>query len=251
MEEINRNEVVEFLNALKDVYYTTPVDDLLNGLELQNIKENMSLKYHPAVYFIKNEYTKMIKIGATKNISKRFKEFKSGFATLGLEDNQLRLIGLMFCPAKYINKLHLIEEKIWHKYINQCYPHIKRIGEWFSVSEEKILDDLFYYNTDGLCFEYKNIVIQKSPRFTVREGEYVSSLFQKGNELIEPMLYALQCFETNTFHNIANLRFQELIFTLKTMSSVVSEDGINHTIIKNAFVERSKLIIDNFITSTT
>lgn len=248
-EIVTKETIINLLNNLRDIYYSTPNEILYNSLRIQSIKENITLYRHPVVYFIKNEYTNMIKIGMTKNITKRFKELQRSFTALGLEQNHLRLIGVIFCPSQYINKHHGVEEKFWHNYMAECYINAKRIGEWFDVSEKRILDDLYHYNIDGCYFEYKNIAIQKATDFIEKDNTFVSSVLRINDEPIKPLLYILECFKNNNIRYISNLTLNEGRFLTKIITPIIYNEDLSYNAIKNTFVECSKLVIDNFIDS--
>ena len=99
------------------------------------------------VYFIKNEYNGMIKIGCTDDIGERFSQIKSGFTHLGMEP-KLELIGMVLVFPKYKRQV----ENDFH----QMFKCKREIGEWFNITKEEVYDQILS-ETDK--FEFINDVL--------------------------------------------------------------------------------------------
>lgn len=128
--KIGQNEysnIVSTLNLLsdyeKDYYYNT--------YWLQsNFYNNI-----PCVYFIRNKYTKLIKIGKTKNIAKRISQIRSMFKNhFGVNDG-LELIGIL--------PVFNGEESKLETYLHKKYKYYNTYGEWFNIDFSVILNECF------------------------------------------------------------------------------------------------------------
>jgi len=86
------------------------------------------------VYFIKNEYNDMIKIGYANNIKERFDQLKGSFSHLGMEP-RLRLIGIVLTFKKYMGPME--------SYFHKAFSDHRVIGEWFKVSVEDVQSEIF------------------------------------------------------------------------------------------------------------
>jgi len=85
------------------------------------------------VYFIKNEYNNMIKIGRTNNIKERFAELKGSFLHVGMEP-KLQLISIVLTFPKYMGQME--------SYFHQRFKGKRRIGEWFDITKEDIFNEI-------------------------------------------------------------------------------------------------------------
>lgn len=103
----------------------------LTQTEWESLYYNYSIEKSttiPCVYFIKNKYTGLIKIGQTSDILKRIATLQSLFKSyFGVED-ALKITGLICTFSQKQNKL---EHEI-HNELKQyrCY------GEWFNISQD-------------------------------------------------------------------------------------------------------------------
>lgn len=102
------------------------------------------------VYFIKNEYNGLIKIGQTKNLPRRLHQIGSWFYQCGLEP-RLKIVMLHLTFPRFLNQL----EVYYHRRFSQC----RRYGEWFAVDEKELTsidnfgDGFDFINDTLVCFE--------------------------------------------------------------------------------------------------
>lgn len=98
----------------------------------------------PCVYFIKNEYTGLIKIGKTKHVIARFKQLLSMFKNHFGVNNGLKIIGIIpiFDGSEY---------KI-ETYLHKKYNDYRTFGEWFDIDFDLIIKECFdsYHNCGGI-----------------------------------------------------------------------------------------------------
>lgn len=104
----------------------------------------MSKKFISGVYFILNEDTKLIKVGCSKDINKRYRDLQSQNEHLG-----------------YTNKLVLLDKILvdnyydLEQYIHNKFSEKRVINEWFDITEKDIneikseLDDNSYRGFDS------------------------------------------------------------------------------------------------------
>lgn len=93
------------------------------------------------VYFIRNEYTGLLKIGKTNNLKRRIKEIENAFNFLGFDTQKLTLEAISYCPFGLNNS---IVETYYH---NKCQNY-RANGEWFNISSDFLYDNLI------LCADY-------------------------------------------------------------------------------------------------
>ena len=108
------------------------LNKIYNQHELYNIRRAMWLDKNKTcyiVYFLRNEYSGLLKIGVTKDIVQRIKQLKSNFTTLGLKQDKLFIEHLCIIPP-FIN--HFSVEKYYHN----LFSDYKSIGEWFDIDQE-------------------------------------------------------------------------------------------------------------------
>lgn len=75
------------------------------------------------VYFIKNKYNNLVKVGSTNNIVQRFKTIKSICKNyIGMED-AVELVGLI--DTSFIKPIEV------EKYFHKKYKQYNKFGEWF------------------------------------------------------------------------------------------------------------------------
>lgn len=85
------------------------------------------------VYFIRNEYSGLIKIGCSKNIMGRFNQLKRSFIHVGMEP-KLKLLCVVLTFPKYLEKL----ESQYHS----MFKDKRKIGEWFDISHDDICGEI-------------------------------------------------------------------------------------------------------------
>jgi hypothetical protein len=88
------------------------------------------------VYFIKNKYSGLTKIGATKKIERRFAQLVTAFKHVGMPAD-LSLSGLAPTYPQYL----LGAEKFFHNIFNDK----RMFGEWFDITDDMVRDALYEY----------------------------------------------------------------------------------------------------------
>lgn len=104
------------------------------------------------VYFILNNDNKLIKIGCSKNILKRYNELQSDMRHLGLSE-ELSLLGYIDCEDYFKLEKHL--HKKFKKY--------KVLNEWYSIKVDDVSSVIKNINTRD--FLAKNNSIQDKKAF--------------------------------------------------------------------------------------
>ena len=79
------------------------------------------------VYFIRNEYNGLLKIGKTNNLSRRMKEIEQCYTFLGMNTQKIKLEAISYCPFNMNNSQ--VES-----YYHDLYKENRVIGEWFNIS---------------------------------------------------------------------------------------------------------------------
>jgi len=115
-------------------------DEIIGHIYESAISYNEEMK--SCVYFIKNEYTGLIKIGCTDNLVRRMKELKSLFSLLAMNGNKLKIVGLAVTFPRYGNKL----EKQFHYLFNEY----RVCGEWFDIKNKVIEEFLLEYANNAM-----------------------------------------------------------------------------------------------------
>lgn len=136
------------------------LDDVCFG-EVFNTAQHIDREMRACVYFIRNEYNGMIKIGKTKNLSRRIQQIGAHFMQCGLEP-KLKIVMLHLTFPRFITKLE--------NYYHTRFKNNRKYGEWFNVDAKKLTDvDNFgdgfeFMGNDGtlVCFEeYEQLAIEK------------------------------------------------------------------------------------------
>ena len=89
------------------------------------------------VYFIRNQYTGLLKIGKTSNLKRRIKEIERCFTFLGLDVQKMTIEAISFCPFGMKNDQ---VEKFYH----ELFQDKRKNGEWFDISYDELANTLFY-----------------------------------------------------------------------------------------------------------
>lgn len=134
------------------------LDDAAFG-EVYNTVCNFDQPMRSCVYFIKNEYNGLIKIGKTEDFPRRLQQIKSWFYQCGL-DPKLKVVMIHATFPKFLTQL----EGYYHKQ----FKDKRKYGEWFEVNENLLTDwnnfgDGFVsINETLVCFEeYENLTLKK------------------------------------------------------------------------------------------
>lgn len=107
-------------NTIRSIYATSQV---------------YSLPLHSCVYFIRNEFTGLTKIGQAKNITKRFSQIKTSFTHVGIPAN-LKLVGAVLVYPQWLNDVE--------RHFHLEFKNKRTYGEWFRISNNDIMEQLFY-----------------------------------------------------------------------------------------------------------
>lgn len=94
------------------------------------------------VYFIRNKYNNLVKIGSTDNITQRFKTIKSICKNyIGMED-AVELIGLI--DTSFIKPVEV------EKYFHKKYKQYNKFGEWFDFPTDvwNEIKQLYFFEFD-------------------------------------------------------------------------------------------------------
>ena len=86
------------------------------------------------VYFIRNEYNGLLKIGKTNNLSRRMKEIEQCYTFLGMNTQKIKLEAISYCPFNMDNSQ--VES-----YYHDLYKENRVIGEWFNISYDQLFND--------------------------------------------------------------------------------------------------------------
>lgn len=167
-QEEAKKMVWKIINCIKDIKYDHEqiAKKLFNNLNDESFGEVyytvdcIDKKMRSCVYFIKNEYNGLIKIGKTEDFNKRIKQIKSWFLQCGLEP-KIKIIMLHTTFPSFLSKL----ESYYHKQ----YKKHRKYGEWFDISEEELTsidnfgDGFDFVENVLICFEeYENLSLKKS-----------------------------------------------------------------------------------------
>lgn len=131
-----------------------------------------SEKMRSCVYFLRNEYNGMIKIGKTDNLPRRLQQIDNNFLQCGLLPKS-KIIMLHLTFPKFVNKL----ERFYHDH----YKEHRRYGEWFEISTEDVLNpseysDAYIIMHDALIyFEETENLTMKKPSLKFNYKEYAAT----------------------------------------------------------------------------
>lgn len=114
------------------------------------------------VYFIRNEYTGLLKIGKTNNLKRRIHEINRAFNFLGFDIQKLTVEAISYCPFGVSNS------KIETYYHNKCKEY-RVNGEWFDISPDFLYENLI------MCADY----IIKGIPVVVEDGFDCDTYFRK------------------------------------------------------------------------
>ena len=163
------------------------------------------------VYFIRNKYNGLLKIGKTNNLQRRINEIESCFNFLGLDTNELAVEAISYCPYGMNNG------KV-ETYYHNLFKEKRKIGEWFDVSYDELLDSLFVnYIINGVLvtvedtYDFPNGV----KKLKLAENDYKLLKKEVTNELKEKVSKQLGILNTdiyNIFNRNNNITYSEDLF---------------------------------------
>lgn len=183
------NNIVDSITKCKMSYYTWLQKYIAKGSEdkseesinrgIEHIYKCMLLDNYveccntSVVYFIKNKYTGLIKIGRTTNLTKRIQELKNCFTLLGMNPQELELEAIIYCPFGMSNS------QVESHYHN-VFEEYRIIGEWFQIDRNMLTDEL---DIDMLV---NNIIVTVAdPRMFSKGVKKLKLLESNENKLIQ------------------------------------------------------------------
>ena len=163
------------------------------------------------VYFIRNKYNGFLKIGKTNDLQRRISEIESCFNFLGLDTNELVVEAISYCPYGMNNG------KV-ETYYHNLFKEKRKIGEWFDVSYDELLNSLFVdYIINGVLvtvedtYDFPNGV----KKLKLAENDYKLLKKEVTNELKEKVSKQLGILNTdiyNIFNRNNNITYSEDLF---------------------------------------
>ena len=163
------------------------------------------------VYFIRNKYNGLLKIGKTNDLQRRINEIERCFNFLGLDTNELAVEAISYCPYGMNNG------KV-ETYYHNLFKEKRKIGEWFDVSYDELLNSLFVdYIINGVLvtvedtYDFPNGV----KKLKLAENDYKLLKKEVTNELKEKVSKQLGILNTdiyNIFNRNNNITYSEDLF---------------------------------------
>jgi hypothetical protein len=137
------------------------------------------------VYFIKNKYTGLVKIGCTSNIKVRYAMLDGLFRNQFGAPDALQILDFLLINPRFILKVE--------KMIHATFSNNRRYGEWFEISNDDIESSVFgdivlnsgvritsFFNDDIYKeIDYKNNLLRSSKSVSVilSELDFIKWLF--------------------------------------------------------------------------
>lgn len=171
-----------------DLLYYDWLQKYLNSKDQSSFKRDIeyinncrmidTMKQVPIVYFIRNQYTGLLKIGKTNDLKRRINEIRNTYKFLGMNTQELILEAISYCP-------YGISNAIVESYYHNLFKSHRKTGEWFDITYEQ-LQNIFItdYIINGV------MVCVEDP------DDYNNTSMCK---LIESDINQLKQFERNTF----------------------------------------------------
>lgn len=134
-------QVRDIVYELKDRYYKeNPVDKMF----LDAMCYNHHQKKYNCVYFIRNIYNNLVKIGCSTDVVTRIKTIRSVCKNYLGMDNTIKLEGII--DTSFINP------QIVEKFFHNKYDKYRRFGEWFELPDKewKLLKKNYIPNAEFL-----------------------------------------------------------------------------------------------------
>ena len=179
------------------------------------------------VYFIRNKYNGLLKIGKTNDLQRRINEIESCFNFLGLDTNELAVEAISYCPYGMNNG------KV-ETYYHNLFKEKRKIGEWFDVSYDELLNSLFVdYIINGVLvtvedtYDFPNGV----KKLKLAENDYKLLKKEVTNELKEKVSKQLGILNTDIF-NIFN-RNNDITYSEDLFNYIMSLNSSNDTNLDN------------------
>lgn len=179
------------------------------------------------VYFIRNKYNGLLKIGKTNDLQRRINEIENCFNFLGLDTNELVVEAISYCPYGMNNS------KV-ETYYHNLFKEKRKIGEWFDVSYDELLNSLFVdYIINGVLvtvedtYDFPNGV----KKLKLAENDYKLLKKEVTNELKEKVSKQLGILNTDIF-NIFN-RNNNITYSEDLFNYIMSLNSTNDTNLDN------------------
>ena len=184
------------------------------------------------VYFIRNKYNGLLKIGKTNDLQRRINEIESCFNCLGLDTNELAGEAISYCPYGMNNG------KV-ETYYHNLFKEKRKIGEWFDVSYDELLNSLFVdYIINGVLvtvedtYDFPNGV----KKLKLAENDYKLLKKEVTNELKEKVSKQLGILNTdiyNIFNRNNNITYSEDLFNYIMSLNSSSDTNLDNKIKKD------------------
>ena len=111
------------------------IDERFNHIYRNMIMDNNMVKNTSLIYFIRNKSNGLLKIGKTNNLSRRIGEIKKCFNFLGMEEQNIELEAITYCPFNMNNSQ--VES-----YYHNLFKAYRVQGEWFNVTYQQLFENL-------------------------------------------------------------------------------------------------------------
>ena len=197
------------------------------------------------VYFIRNKYNGLLKIGKTNDLQRRINEIESCFNFLGLDTNELAVEAISYCPYGMNNG------KV-ETYYHNLFKEKRKIGEWFDVSYDELLNSLFVdYIINGVLvtvedtYDFPNGV----KKLKLAENDYKLLKKEVTNELKEKVSKQLGILNTdiyNIFNRNNNITYSEDLFNYIMSLNSSNDTNLDNKIKKDIENILSCLILNIF-----
>ena len=184
------------------------------------------------VYFIRNKYNGLLKIGKTNSLQRRINEIENCFNFLGLDTNELAVEAISYCPYGMNNG------KV-ETYYHNLFKEKRKIGEWFDVSYDELLNSLFVdYIINGVlvtvedAYDFPNGV----KKLKLAENDYKLLKKEVTNELKEKVSKQLGILNTdiyNIFNRNNNITYSEDLFNYIMSLNSSSDTNLDNKIKKD------------------
>ena len=184
------------------------------------------------VYFIRNKYNGLLKIGKTNDLQRRINEIESCFNFLGLDTNELAVEAISYCPYGMNNG------KV-ETYYHNLFKEKRKIGEWFDVSYDELLNSLFVdYIINGVLvtvedtYDFPNGV----KKLKLAENDYKLLKKEVTNELKEKISKQLGILNTdiyNIFNRNNNITYSEDLFNYIMSLNSTNDTNLDNKIKKD------------------
>lgn len=134
--QINRLMMEKLVYEMKSRYDDLDITEKLLMDTFTYYLKNKDNKNHNYVYFFRNIYTNLVKIGSTTDIVQRFKNIRSVCKNyLGMED-AINICGII--DTAFIEPLE------FERFLHERYKQYRKYGEWFELPDiiwEEICND--------------------------------------------------------------------------------------------------------------